>query len=218
MCTTFLNVILQNVQINTLQNVQNVNNAQNAKCKQCTKCKMQTMQRLQNVFIAAAAKCEQCGGQGSARVRLGQGSGSARLGSDRFGSGSLSLSMGRPDDRLADPCQTMRHRFEPACCAARCRSPEFWPDPYRCARNGVRLRSHRPHSRHGVTQSHLKPCPPLTFWACPPLRPALSSSLPRAQLPSYGPLPLRIGSPLISDAKFSSYGSLAIHRLPSAGA
>jgi hypothetical protein len=54
MCTTFLNVILQNVQINTLQNVQNVNNAQNAKCKQCSGCKMCLLLRLQNVNNAAA--------------------------------------------------------------------------------------------------------------------------------------------------------------------
>jgi len=69
MCTTFLNVILQNVQINTLQNLQNVNNAQNAKCKQCSGCKMCSLSRLQNVNNAAA------------RVRPGfaQGSGSARV-------------------------------------------------------------------------------------------------------------------------------------------
>ena len=71
---------------------------------------MQIMQRLQNVFIVAAAKCQQCSGQGSAGVRPGFG----------FGSGSLSLSMGRPDDRPADPCQAMRHGFEPADLAAPC--------------------------------------------------------------------------------------------------
>jgi hypothetical protein len=51
----------------------------------------------------------------STMQRLGFGQGSVR-----FGSGSLSLSMGRPDDRLADPCLSPRHGFEPADYAAPC--------------------------------------------------------------------------------------------------
>ena len=110
------------------------------------------MQRLQNVSNAAA------------KVRPGFGQGS-----DRFGSGSLSLSMGRPDVRLADPCLSPRHGFEPACCAARCRSPEFWPDPYHCPTNGVRLGSHRPQSRHGITQSHPEPVSTLDLLGLSPI-------------------------------------------------
>ena len=69
----------------------------------------------------------------------------------------FSLSMGHSHRHPADPCQTMPHGFEAAGCAARCRSPEFWPDPHRCARNGVRLRSQRQQSRPGFTQSHPPP-------------------------------------------------------------
>jgi len=70
-----------------------------------------TLQNVQNVFIAPAAKCQQCSGQGSARVRLG---------SNRVFSPYL---WGRSDDRLADPCQTMRQGFEPADVAAPCDNP-----------------------------------------------------------------------------------------------
>ena len=195
MYTIFLNVILQNVQINTLRNLQNVNNAQNAKCKQCSGCKMCLLQRLQNVNNAAA------------RARLG----SARA---RLGSGSLSLSMGRPDDRLADPCLSPRHGFEPACCAAR----QFWQNPYQCARNGVRLGSHRPQSRRWFAQSPLKPCPPLTFWACRLSRPASPNSLPLAPWLPYGPSPSRTGSPLISRARFAFSHPVATRKRRSAAA
>lgn len=99
MCTTFLNVILQNVQINTLQNLQNVNNAQNAKCKQCSGCKMCSLRRLQNVNNAAA------------RVRPGFGS--VRIGFALPIYGPLPRSPGRPVPvtaprvRTGLPCRTL---------------------------------------------------------------------------------------------------------------
>jgi hypothetical protein len=62
MRTTLLNVILQNLQINTLQNLQSVNYAGFASLKQCRMRKLQTMHCLQIMIFAKSANCQQCSG------------------------------------------------------------------------------------------------------------------------------------------------------------
>jgi hypothetical protein len=160
MCTTFLNVILQNVQINTLQNLQNVNNAQNAKCKQCSGCKMCSLSRLQNVNNAAAW------------VRPGFGS--VRIGFAPLIYGPLPRSPGRPvlgnapRVRSGRPCGTV-------CQSAK--RPSIGHGPYRCARNGVRLRSQRQQSRPGSTQSHPEPLSTLDLLGLSPIAAGIAQLL-----------------------------------------
>ena len=100
-----------------------------------------------------------------------------------------------PRGQTGRPCGTV-------CQFANC--PNIEHGLYRYTPDPVQLGSHRPQLRPGVTQSHLKPCPPLTFWAFRQSRPESPNSLPTAwQLP-YGRSPLPTGSPLTSGVRFSS--------------
>ena len=125
--------------------------------------------------------------------------------------GSLLRSPGGPVPVTAPNGQTGR-RCGTVCQSAKC--PNIGHGPYRYALERVPLGSQRQHSRPGVTQSHLKLCPPLTFWAFRPSRPESANSLPTAWQPSYGPSPSLIGSLLISGAKCSSYALRVILRHP----
>jgi len=76
------------------------------------------MHKMQNANNAATAKCVYCGGcKMQTMQRLGVGS----------ASGLFSLSMGRSDDRPADPCQATRHGSELAGHAAPCANPPSGP-------------------------------------------------------------------------------------------
>lgn len=57
------------------------------------------------------------------------------------------------------------------------RRPSIWHGPYQCARNGVRLGSHRPQSRHGITQSHLKPLTTLDLLGLSPIAAGIAQLL-----------------------------------------
>ena len=131
---------------------------------------------------------------------------------------SFSLYMGRSYGHPADPCASLPQAVKPAQRAARCGSCKIRLNPYQCPKYRVRSGNHRAPLCPWFAQSHLKPCPLLTFWAFRPLSPESPNSLPLASRPSYGPLPLLTGSPLTSGVRFSSYGSPAILRHPLDGA
>ena len=137
----------------------------------CKKCNVLIMQDLQIVNNAANATYQQLTRQHSITLPLYQFDLVYRPSTDRIG-GPAIRSPGRPVPVTAPGGQTGRP------CRTMCQSairPDIRHSPYRAPLVALMCGSQRPQSRPGITQSHLKPCPPLTFWAFRPLRPESAS-------------------------------------------
>jgi len=79
--------------------------------------------------------------------------------------GSIALPYVRPGVL----CPTTRHGFKPAKRAARCRSCKFLQTPYWAPPAALMFGSHRPQSRHGVTQSQPEPLTTLDLLGLSPI-------------------------------------------------
>ena len=157
-------LIMQKMQINILQKMQCFNYAESASCQQLTQQHSITLPLYQFDLI--------------------YGPSTDRIGCPAIRSPGRPVPVTAPGGQTGRPCRTV-------CQSAR--RPNIWHGPYRYALERVPLGGHRTQSRHGVTQSHLKPCPLLTFWASRLLRPVSANSLPTASRLPYGLSPLRIG-------------------------
>ena len=141
-----------------------------------------TMQNLQVVNNAASANCQQLTQQHTITMSLYQfdliyGPSTDRIDRPATRSPWCLVLVTAPRVQTGRPCRTL------------CQSaiwPSFWHSPCWAPPAALTFGSHRPQSRHGVTQSQLQRCPHLTCSACRPLRLAWLSSLPTAQWPSYG--------------------------------
>ena len=130
-----------------------------------------TMQNLQVVNNAESASCQQLTQQHSITLPLFQfdliyGPSPDRIGSPAIRSPWRPVLVTAPGEQTGRPCRTM--------CQSAIRL-NIRHGPYLAPLVALMCGSQRPQSRPDITQSHLKPCPPLTFWAFRPLRPESAS-------------------------------------------